>query len=218
MKDLKVGVYVCRCGGNISDYVDCDRLRSEASKWPGVAVARVETYLCSKPSQDTIVEDVVRKGLNRVVVACCTPRMHLATFRSVMERAGLNPYLLEFVNVREHCAWVHGSNREAATRKALSLLRAGYEKCLELEPLEPIVEECSRAALVVGGGIAGMTCALELANKGYEVYLVERKASIGGNMAKLTKVFPTLDCAQCILTPKMAEVGRHPNIKLLTLA
>ncbi|PCN50529.1 disulfide reductase [Candidatus Geothermarchaeota archaeon ex4572_27] len=218
MTQAKVGVYICRCGGNISDYVDCERLREEASKWPGVVVSRVETYLCSKPSQDLMASDIASKGLDRVVVACCTPRMHLGTFHSVMRRAGLNPYMLEFVNIREHCAWVHGGDRGAATRKALSLIRGGYERSLRLEPLEPIVEKCLGRALVIGGGIAGITCSLELANKGYEVYLVERKPSIGGNMAKLTKVFPTLDCAQCILTPKMAEVGRHPNIKLLTLA
>ncbi|MEM4699831.1 MAG: 4Fe-4S binding protein [Candidatus Nezhaarchaeales archaeon] len=187
-------------------------------KWPYVTVARVETYLCSKPSQDVVVRDVAQRGLNRILVACCTPRMHLPTFQQVMERASLNPYLLSFVNIREHCSWVHGSNREAATRKALRLVRGGYERCLNLEPLETIVRKCVRRVLVIGGGIAGITCSLELASKGYEVYLVEREASIGGKMAKLTKVFPTLDCAQCILTPKMAEVSRQRNVRLLTLA
>ena len=218
MPQPKVGVFICRCGGNISDTVDCDHLREKASKWSYVVVARVEDYLCSKPSQDRLVEAIKSRGLDRVVVACCTPRMHLSTFHDAMRRAGLNPYMLEFVNIREQCSWVHADDKEAATKKALRLLKGGYERCLELEPLEPMEEPCRKEVLVIGGGIAGITCSLELADKGYKVYLVEKGPSIGGNMAKLTKVFPTLDCAQCILTPKMAEVSRHPNITLLTLS
>ena len=218
-EELKVGVFICHCGGNISDVVDCRAVREEARKWPHVAIAREEEYLCSKPAQDNIVKAIEKHGLNRVVVACCTPRMHLPTFQAVMERAGLNPYLLEFVNIREHCSWVHGPKRsEEATRKAIWLVRAGYERALKLEPLEEISEKCSQDVLVIGGGIAGMMASLELANMGYRVFLVERYPSIGGHMAKLTKVFPTIDCAQCILTPRMAEVGRHPNITILANA
>ncbi|MEM2767337.1 MAG: FAD-dependent oxidoreductase, partial [Candidatus Bathyarchaeia archaeon] len=176
-------------------------------------------YLCSKPAQEKIIEAIKSKGLERVVVAACTPRMHLQTFQNVMERVGLNPYMLEFVNIREQCSWVHGPKAsEKATRKALSLIRGGYERSLELEPLEPITMKCSREILVVGGGIAGITAALELGNLGFKVHLVEKSPTLGGNMAKLTKVFPTLDCAQCILTPKMAEVARNPNIHILTNA
>jgi heterodisulfide reductase subunit A len=166
-----------------------------------------------------IIEAIKKNNLDRVVVASCTPRMHLPTFQNVLERAGLNPYMLEFVNIREQSSWVHGPHASAeATRKAISLIRGGYERSFELEPLKTISEKGSREILIVGGGIAGITAALELGYLGYKVYLVERKPSIGGNMAKLTKVFPTLDCAQCILTPRMAEVGRNPNVNLLTYA
>ncbi|RLI10145.1 disulfide reductase, partial [Candidatus Bathyarchaeota archaeon] len=160
-----------------------------------------------------------RQSLDRVIVASCTPRMHLPTFQSVLERAGLNPYMLEFVNIREHCSWVHGPHpSEEATKKAISIIRGGYERSKELEPLETISEKGSREILIIGGGIAGITAALQLGNLGYKVHLVERKPTVGGNMAKLTKVFPTLDCAQCILTPRMAEIGRNPNVNLLTYA
>ena len=218
-EEPKVGIFVCHCGGNISDVVDVKAVVNEARKWPHVAVARDEEYLCSKPAQDNIARHIEKLGLNRVVVACCTPRMHLPTFQAVMERAGLNPYLLEFVNIREHCSWVHGPKAsEEATKKAIRLVRAGYERALRLEPLEEISEECSRSVLVIGGGIAGIMASIELGNMGFDVYLVERYPSIGGHMAKLTKVFPTIDCAQCILTPRMAEVGRHPKVHLLTNA
>lgn len=213
----KIGVFICRCGGNISNTVDCDRLGEEASRWMKVESVKVEEYLCSQPSQEFIVEEVKSKDIDGIVVACCTPRMHLSTFQEVARRAGLNPYTLSFVNIREHCSWVDLS-KEEATLKALRLLKGGYEKCFKLEPLEPIEYPSRREVLVIGGGIAGITCSLELADKGYKVYLVEKEASIGGNMAKLSKVFPTLDCAQCILTPKMAEVGRNINISLLTLS
>jgi len=166
-----------------------------------------------------IVEAIKKGGLDRVITASCTPRMHLTTFQSVLEQAGLNPYMLEFVNIREQCSWVHGPHAsEEATKKAISLIRGGYERSFHLEPLEKISEKCSRDILIIGGGIAGITAALELGDLGYKVNLVESKPSIGGNMAKLTKVFPTLDCAQCILTPRMAEVGRNKNVNILTYA
>jgi len=216
-EDIRVGIFVCECGGNIGDVVDVKAVCDVARKWKHVVVVRNHEYLCSKPAQDMIVNMIKKYKLNRVVVASCTPRMHLKTFQNVMKRAGLNPYLLEFVNIREHCSWVHGPrmSREA-TRKAISIVRAGYERSLKLQSLEPIMEKCSTEVLVIGGGIAGITASLELADIGYKVHLVERNPSIGGHMAKLTKVFPTLDCAQCILTPKMAEVGRHSNVNLLT--
>jgi heterodisulfide reductase subunit A len=218
-KPPRIGVFVCECGGNIGDVIDVKAVVDAVKNWEGVLVAKYHEYLCSKPAQEMILEAVKKENLDRVVVASCTPRMHLATFQSVLERAGLNPYMLEFVNIREQSSWVHGPHASAeATRKAISLIRGGYERSLELEPLETISEKGSREILIVGGGIAGITAALELGYLGFKVHLVERRPSIGGNMAKLTKVFPTLDCAQCILTPRMAEVGRNTNVDLLTYA
>lgn len=218
-KSPKIGIFVCECGGNIGDVVDIKSVIETAKTWPDVSVAKYNKYLCSKPAQEMILEAVKKENLDRVVVASCTPRMHLATFQSVMERAGLNPFMLEFVNIREQDSWVHGPHLSpGATRKAVSLIKGGYERSRELEPLQTISEKGSREILIVGGGISGITAALELGYLGHKVHLVERKASLGGNMAKLTKVFPTLDCAQCILTPRMAEVGRNPNVTIHSYA
>ncbi len=215
----RVGIFVCECGGNIGDVVDVKVILEAVKTWQGVIVAKYNKYLCSRPAQDTIIDAITKKNLDRVVVASCTPRMHLPTFQSVVERAGLNPYMLEFVNIREQASWVHGPKASAeATKKALTLIRGGYERSLELEPLESISEKSSREILIIGGGVAGITAALELGYLGHKVHVVEKRSSIGGNMAKLTKVFPTLDCAQCILTPRMAEIGRNPNVNLLTYA
>lgn len=216
-KSPRIGIFVCECGGNIGDVVDVKSVVDTVKNWPDVAVAKYHKYLCSKPAQELILDSVKKENLDRVVVASCTPRMHLATFQAVLERAGLNPFMLEFVNIREQDSWVLGPHPSAeATRKAISLIRGGYERSQQLEALQTISEKGSREILIVGGGIAGITAALELGYLGYKVHLVERKPSIGGNMAKLTKVFPTLDCAQCILTPRMAEVGRNPNVALYT--
>jgi heterodisulfide reductase subunit A len=215
----KIGIFVCECGGNIGNVVDVKTVIEAAKNWEAVAVAKQNEYMCSKPAQEMIIQAIKKNNLDRVVVASCTPRMHLATFQSVLERAGLNPYMLEFVNIREQCSWAHGPKPSTeATNKAITLIRGGYERSRELEPLETISEKGSREILIIGGGIAGITAALELGYLGFKVHVVERRPSIGGNMAKLTKVFPTLDCAQCILTPKMAEVGRNPNVNLLTYA
>ncbi|HDN05437.1 MAG TPA: CoB--CoM heterodisulfide reductase iron-sulfur subunit A family protein, partial [Candidatus Bathyarchaeota archaeon] len=215
----RIGIFVCECGGNIGDVVGVKKVVETVRKWENVVVARQHAYMCSKPAQEMIIDAIKRQSLDRVIVASCTPRMHLPTFQSVLERAGLNPYMLEFVNIREHCSWVHGPHpSEEATKKAISIIRGGYERSKELEPLETISEKGSREILIIGGGIAGITAALQLGNLGYKVHLVERKPTVGGNMAKLTKVFPTLDCAQCILTPRMAEIGRNPNVNLLTYA
>jgi len=213
----RIGIYICECGGNIGDVVDVKTILEAVKTWGGVIDAKYQKYLCSKPSQEVIIDAIKKKNLDRVVIASCTPRMHLVTFQSALEQAGLNPYMLEFVNIREQASWVHGPKpSEAATKKAMSLIKGGYERSLELEPLESISEKSSREILIVGGGIAGITAALELGYLGFKVHLVEREPSIGGNMAKLTKVFPTLDCAQCILTPRMAEVGRNPFVRLFT--
>ncbi len=215
----KIGIFVCECGGNIGNVVDVKKVLETVKDWKGVVVAKYNKYLCSKPAQEVIIDAVKKNTLDRVVVASCTPRMHLPTFQSVLEQAGLNPYMLEFVNIREHDSWAHGPQpSEEATKKAISLIKGGYERSKHLEPLETVSEKGSREMLIVGGGIAGITAALELGYLGFKVYLVDRKPSVGGNMAKLTKVFPTLDCAQCILTPRMAEVGRNPNVEMLTYA
>jgi heterodisulfide reductase subunit A len=216
-KSPRIGIFVCECGGNIGDVVDVKTVVDTVKNWPDVATAKYHKYLCSKPAQEMILDAVKKESLDRVVVASCTPRMHLGTFQAVMERSGLNPFMLEFVNIREQDSWVHGPHASAeATKKAVSLIKGGYERSRELEPLQTVSEKGSREILIVGGGISGITAALELGYLGYKVHLVERKPSIGGNMAKLTKVFPTLDCAQCILTPRMAEVGRNPNVTLYT--
>ncbi|NIO37497.1 hydrogenase iron-sulfur subunit [Candidatus Bathyarchaeota archaeon] len=216
---LKIGVFICECGGNIGDVVNVKAVVEAAKNWEGVVVAKQDKYLCSKPAQEMIIDAIKKHDLDRAVVASCTPRMHLATFQSVLERAGLNPYMLEFVNIREQCSWPHGPKpSEEATKKAITLVKGGYRRSRELEPLETISEKGSREILLVGGGIAGITAALELGYLGFKVHILEQRPSIGGNMAKLTKVFPTLDCAQCILTPRMAEVGRNPNVNLLTYA
>jgi heterodisulfide reductase subunit A len=218
-KQPRIGIFVCECGGNIGEVVDVKSVVETIKKWQDVTVAKFHKYLCSKPAQEMIADAIKKESLDRVVVASCTPRMHLATFQSVLERNGLNPFMLEFVNIREQDSWILGPHPSAeATKKAISLIRGGYERSRELEPLQTVSEKGSREILIVGGGIAGITAALELGYLGYKVHLVERKPSIGGNMAKLTKVFPTLDCAQCILTPRMAEVGRNPNVSLYTYA
>ena len=218
-KSPRIGIFVCECGGNIGDVIDVKSVVDAAKTWDNVVVAKYHKYLCSKPAQEIIADNVKKQNLDRVVVASCTPRMHLATFQSVLERAGLNPFMLEFVNIREQSSWIHGPHEsQEATKKAISLIKGGYERSRELEPLQTISEKGSREILIIGGGIAGVTAALELGYLDYKVHLVERKPSVGGNMAKLTKVFPTLDCAQCILTPRMAEVGRNPNVNLYTYA
>jgi heterodisulfide reductase subunit A len=218
-KSPRIGIFVCECGGNIGEVVDVKAVVDSVKTWEGVAAAKYHKYLCSKPAQEMILDSVKKENLDRVVVASCTPRMHLATFQSVLERAGLNPFMLEFVNIREQDSWILGPHPSPeATKKAISLIKGGYERSRELEPLQTISEKGSREILIIGGGISGITAALELGYLGYKVHLVERKPSIGGNMAKLTKVFPTLDCAQCILTPRMAEVGRNTNVTLYTYA
>lgn len=211
----KVGVYICHCGTNIAKTVKVE----EVSKWAGeqdqVAVARDYKFMCSSLGQDLIEQDIKEKGLTRVVVASCSPHMHEKTFRAACEKGGLNPFLFEMANIREHDSWTT-DDTEAATRKAKALVKAAIDRVIHHSPLEPIPVDINPNTLIVGGGIAGISAALELADAGYHVYLVEREPSIGGHMAQLDKTFPTLDCSACILTPKMVDVGQHPNITLLT--
>ena len=216
--DLRVGVYVCHCGSNIAGMVDVEAVRDWAAvnlKDRGVAIARDYKFMCSSLGQELIEKDIKERGINRVVVAACSPHLHEKTFRTACANAGLNPYLCELVSVREQDSWVH-TDHEAATEKAKAIISGGVERVRHHEELEPMRVPIHPASLVVGGGIAGISAALELANAGYPVYLVERTPSIGGHMAQFDKTFPTLDCSACILTPRMVEAGTHPNITLLT--
>ena len=214
----KIGIYVCHCGSNIAGVVDVP----EVARWAGehiqdVTVARDYKFMCSSLGQQLIEEDIKNKGLTRVVVAACSPHLHEKTFRRACANANLNPYLCQLTNIREHCSWV-STDKKAATAKAKALVSAAAERVKYQQPLEPMYVKVNPATLVVGGGIAGLQAAVELADAGYLVYLVERSPSIGGHMAQFDKTFPTLDCSACILTPKMSEAGQHPQIKLLTYA
>jgi heterodisulfide reductase subunit A len=175
-------------------------------------------YLCSKPGQQLIIDSIKEHRMDRVVIGSCSPRMHELTFRETMRNAGLNAFELEIANLREHVSWIHSDNPEAATEKAIDLVRMAIARARLLEPLEEPEVDIKRSTLIVGAGIAGISAALDLADAGFKVYLVEQQPTIGGFMARLDKTFPTLDCSSCILTPRMAEVGAHPNIELLTMA
>jgi heterodisulfide reductase subunit A len=194
MDETRIGVYVCECGVNISAIVDVEAVVAMAAALPGVAVARQYRYTCSEPGQRMIQEDIRDLKVNRVVVAACTPRMHEPTFQRALAEAGLNPYLFEMTNIREHVSWVV-ADKEAATKKAKRLVRAAVARVASHLSLEPRQEPVTQAALVVGGGIAGIQAALSVADSGYQVYLVEREPTIGGHMAQLDKTFPTLDCS-----------------------
>ena len=211
----RIGVFTCWCGENIARTVDVARVAEETGKLPGVRCSVHYKYMCSDPGQAMIRDKIASEKLTGVVVASCSPHMHLKTFRRAAQAAGLNPYLVEMANVREHCSWVHHS-REQATDKAIEIIRMSVEKVRRNRPLDPIRVPLTKRALVVGGGVAGIQAALDIADAGYEVVLVEREPSIGGKMAGLSETFPTLDCSQCILTPRMVEAGQHPRIKLYT--
>jgi heterodisulfide reductase subunit A len=211
----KVGVYVCHCGTNIAGTIDVEDVSVWAGEQPDVAVARDYKFMCSSLGQDLIEEDIKEKGLTRVVVASCSPHMHEKTFRTACERGGLNPFLFEMANIREHDSWTT-KDKEAATLKAKALVNGAIKRVVHHQPLELMPVEINASTLIVGAGIAGISAALELANAGNHVILVEREPSIGGHMAQLDKTFPTLDCSACILTPRMVEVGQHDNITLLT--
>jgi heterodisulfide reductase subunit A len=212
---VRIGVYVCHCGSNIGGIVDCKAVMEYAATLPQVAVARDYKYMCSDPGQDLIANDIRDHKLNRIVVASCSPHLHEHTFRTATAKGGLNPFLLQMVNIREHDSWVH-TDKPAATTKAKDLVRAAVRRVGFHDALEQSSVAIDPAVLVVGGGIAGIHAALTLANAGKKVTLVERQPTIGGHMAMFDKTFPTLDCAACILTPKMSQVKAHPNITLWT--
>jgi len=211
----RIGVFICHCGENIARTVDCARVAEWAATIPGVVHAVDYRYMCSDPGQRLIMEAIREKKLTGVVVAACSPHMHEVTFRRAVAQAGLNPFLCEMANIREQCSWVH-ADREAATEKACELVHMMVEKVKWNQPLHPIHVPVTKRALVIGGGIAGIQAALDIANGGRQVVLVEKEPSIGGHMAQLSETFPTLDCSQCILTPRMVEVKNHPNITLYT--
>jgi heterodisulfide reductase subunit A len=213
----KIGVFVCHCGENISATVDCEKVAETASGYDGVVYSIDYKYMCSDPGQSLIRSAIAEKGLDGVVVAACSPRMHEPTFRKACAEAGLNPYLCEMANLREHCSWVHEKG-EATTEKAIDLVRILVEKVKKNTSLNAIKVPVTKTALVIGGGIAGIQASLDIANSGHKVILVERDPSIGGHMSQLSETFPTLDCSQCILTPRMVEVAQHPNITLYTYA
>ena len=215
MEEAKIGVYVCHCGTNIAGTVDVEEVAKYAERLPHVVVSRHYPYTCSDPGQDLIRNDIKQLGINRVVVASCSPRLHEKTFQEVLRDAGLNPYLFQMANIREHCSWLHEPGPQV-TEKAKRMVRAAVNRVSHHEPLEIRAVPIFPATLVVGGGIAGMQAALEIANSDHMVYLLEREPSIGGHMAQFDKTFPTLDCAACILTPRMTEVARHPFIRILT--
>ena len=213
----KIGVFICHCGENIGATIDCEKVAAEAAKFDGVAFATDYKYMCSDPGQSLIRKAIEEQKLDGVVVAACSPRMHEPTFRRACSEAGLNPYLCEMANLREHCSWVHEKG-EPTTAKAIDIVRGLVEKVKRNKPLKLIEVPITKKALVIGGGIAGIQAALDIANCGHQVILVEKEPSIGGHMSQLSETFPTLDCSQCILTPRMVEVAQHPNIKLYTYA
>lgn len=211
----RIGVFVCHCGTNIAGTVDVAKVAEELGKVNGVVFSTNYTYMCSSAGQQMIEEHIKNDKLTGVVLCSCSPRMHEKTFRACAERAGLNPYKVEVANIREQCSWVL-KNPEDATEKAIALGKAAIAKTILDTPLTPGETPVTKRALVIGGGIAGITAALDIADAGFPVDIVEKKTTVGGKMAMLDKTFPTLDCASCIVTPKMTEVSQNPNIRILS--
>ena len=191
----RIGVYVCHCGLNIAQTVDCDGVAARAVELPDVVISKGIGYACSEPGQREIRQDIEENNLNRIVVASCSPRLHEPTFRQMLQAAGLNPYLLEMANLREQCSWVHMKEPEAATTKAYDLVKMSVARVRRLASLNEAKLPMTQRAMIIGGGVAGIQSALDLADNGYDVVLVEKQASIGGIMAQLDKTFPTMDCS-----------------------
>lgn len=211
----RIGVFVCHCGSNIAASVDVKKVADVVRMEPGVVYSEDYQYMCSEAGQEKVIHAIKEYGLTGVVICSCSPRMHEATFRKAVEKAGLNPYMVEVANIREHCSWIH-KDVEEATKKAVILARAAIAKVNLNTPLQPGESRVTKRALVIGGGIAGIQTALDIADAGYEVDIVEKTPSIGGRMSQLDKTFPTLDCAACILTPKMVEASAHEKINIYT--
>ena len=212
---MKIGVYVCHCGVNIAATVDIDKVTAYARTLPRVAVVRNYPYVCSDPGQDFIKKDIKEAGIDRVVVAACSPRMHELTYRRALESAGLNPYFLEMANIREQCSWVH-ADQEQGTKKAMDLIASAVAKVCLHEPLEEREVGVTPAVLIIGGGIAGLQASLDVAQSGFEVYLVEKTASLGGHLAQLDRTLPDLEEAPSVLLAKIETVTKHPLIRVLT--
>ena len=213
----RVGLYICHCGTNISKMVDVVGLSDQFGHHPDVAVSRHYRFMCSDPGQEMIQKDIEEHKLDRVIVAACSPLMHEPTFRGAVEKAGMNRYFFEMANIREQVSWVT-TDYDKATAKAWALINGAIARVKLHEPLEMRRVSITKRTLIVGGGIAGIETALQLADAGFEVVIVEKEDTIGGHMASFDKTFPTLDCAACILTPKMVSVGQNKNIRLLTWA
>lgn len=213
----KIGVYVCHCGINIKNTVDIDAVRDYAATLPNVVLSKDYIYVCSDPGQEMIKKDIRDGAINRVVVAACSPRLHEPTFRGTCISEGLNPFFFEMANIREQCSWV-SDDKEKNTEKSKDIVRSTVSRVNLLEPLEEPEVDIVPEALVIGGGITGMYSALDMADAGYKVHLVERSPTIGGHMLQFDKIFPSLDCSACILTPRMVDVSKHPNINLMTYA
>jgi heterodisulfide reductase subunit A len=195
LDELRIGVFVCDCGLNIAGSVECGDVAEYAKTLPDVVAVVRNKYTCADPGQNEIKKAIHEHNLNRVVVASCTPKIHEPTFRNCVEEAGVNPYLMEMANLREHCSWVHQGDRAAATEKAKDLVRSAVARARHLEPQEEAIFPVTKAALIIGGGVAGIQAALDLADGGHQVYLVEKQPSIGGIMAALDKTYPTMDCS-----------------------
>ncbi|MHA1643186.1 MAG: 4Fe-4S binding protein [Promethearchaeota archaeon] len=212
----RIGVYICHCGINIAGVIDVEKLRDYAATLPDVVISRDYKFMCSDNGQELIKKDIESGLINRVVVAACSPRMHEPTFRLVCKEAGLNQFLFEQSNIREHASWVNMNDPEGAFKIAKDHVRMAIAKVRNLKPLQEQKVKIEPSCLIIGAGIAGMNAALDLADSGYKVYLVERTPTIGGHMAQLDKTFPTMDCSSCILTPRMVDVARNKNIEILT--
>jgi heterodisulfide reductase subunit A len=214
--DARIGVFICHCGTNIAGSMDIEAVQEASKKIPHVAFVDNYKYMCSMPGQTVIHKAIKEHKLTGVVVAACTPRLHEPTFRTATKDGGLNPFRFEMANIRDQNSWVHMHDREGSTAKAIDAVKIAVAKAALLEDLHPKSVPVTPTAMVVGAGVAGMQAALDLAAAGIKTYLIEKDMSIGGRMSQLDKTFPTLDCSQCILTPKMVDVGRSPNIELMT--
>jgi heterodisulfide reductase subunit A len=215
-EEIKIGVYTCYCGGNISDVVNCEKVAEQLKKYPNVVVSRTNMAMCSDMGQSMIEEDIKEKGVNRVVIGACAPSLHEQTFRNAITRAGLNPFLYYHVGLREQDSWVHKSDCEGATHKAVRLMATGLAKARLLDPLAPIELSAEKHALVIGGGIAGLKSALDIAKRGLKVTLIEKSPFLGGRVAQLDTLFPTQENARKTLHGIIQEVIQHPNIAIYT--
>ncbi len=215
---MRIGVYICHCGLNIANVINVDILRENTGKLDDVTIVKDIDFMCSDSGQKSLSNDVKEHNIDRIVIAACSPKLHEQMFKNLLEKAGLNPYMLEIVNIREQCSWVHIDNPQMATQKAFDLVKMGVARARYLEPLKTKKIQVNKDVLVIGGGVAGIEAALDLADSGFHVYMVEKEPSIGGKMALLNEVFPTNDCSICVLAPKMTEVQNHPDIDLYTFS